>query len=129
MRISDWSSDVCSSDLLVLRAGKGKPQRGTDERPGPFARVFALPVEQSFKVGFLVLELGWRHIWIAYAHSPSALPADRGEQSKVVPLRDTQSCGDGVAYTPFRNQVAEPVADEGADIGPRTEWQGDRTRH
>src|SRR3546814_9938461 len=88
MRISDWSSDVCSSDLLVLRAGKGKPQRCTDERPGPFARVFALPVEQSFKVGFLVLELGWRHIWIAYAHRPSALSADRGEQSKVVALRD-----------------------------------------
>src|SRR3546814_14113667 len=121
MRISDWSSDVCSSDLLVLRAGKGKPQRGTDERPGPFARVFALPVEQSFKVGFLVLELGWRLIRLAYAHRPRALSADRGEQSKVAALRDPRTCGYGIQYTHFRHAVSEQITAVGARIarGPR----------
>src|SRR3546814_14824936 len=28
MRISDWSSDVCSSDLLVVRDDEGKPAVG-----------------------------------------------------------------------------------------------------
>src|SRR3546814_7003792 len=27
MRISDWSSDVCSSDLFLVRAGEGREQR------------------------------------------------------------------------------------------------------
>src|SRR3546814_2503410 len=39
MRISDWSSDVCSSDLIALGAGKGTPVErafddiGVKERP------------------------------------------------------------------------------------------------
>src|SRR3546814_8477093 len=37
MRISDWSSDVCSSDLVRNRAGGGPPFRAhaaVDEHPG-----------------------------------------------------------------------------------------------
>src|SRR3546814_19814921 len=32
MRISDWSSDVCSSDLLLSLLAHGKPRRKQDER-------------------------------------------------------------------------------------------------
>src|SRR3546814_2046738 len=32
MRISDWSSDVCSSDLLARVAGKGEDRRPSDRR-------------------------------------------------------------------------------------------------
>src|SRR3546814_4837734 len=38
MRISDWSSDVCSSDLFGIAAGDRQPgsgRRGSPERDGP----------------------------------------------------------------------------------------------
>src|SRR3546814_18503038 len=33
MRISDWSSDVCSSDLFRIKANGGISKEGDDERP------------------------------------------------------------------------------------------------
>src|SRR3546814_5351386 len=41
MRISDWSSDVCSSDLLGNRPGGGhaKHRRDADRRPGAIRRI------------------------------------------------------------------------------------------
>src|SRR3546814_1411691 len=47
MRISDWSSDVCSSDLLrlhVRRAGNG-PQRGRDSASRLAHRVQVVAIE------------------------------------------------------------------------------------
>src|SRR3546814_4746723 len=34
MRISDWSSDVCSSDLTSRRCNAPKPKRGRRRQPG-----------------------------------------------------------------------------------------------
>src|SRR3546814_11600564 len=39
MRISDWSSDVCSSDLLARQIGRAKGQGAVFMRPGREARV------------------------------------------------------------------------------------------
>src|SRR3546814_7489680 len=33
MRISDWSSDVCSSDLIAVRSSTHPVDEGTDEGP------------------------------------------------------------------------------------------------
>src|SRR3546814_15424336 len=44
MRISDWSSDVCSSDLLVDESARAEGQpyfRSTDHQPSPDHRWFA----------------------------------------------------------------------------------------
>src|SRR3546814_16616882 len=38
MRMSDWSSDVCSSDLRDARRVAEAPQRGLSARPVGFAR-------------------------------------------------------------------------------------------
>src|SRR3546814_19905443 len=48
MRISDWSSDVCSSDLLVHHALQRVRRRGIDHHARPVGRVdvtMLLPVE------------------------------------------------------------------------------------
>src|SRR3546814_6074423 len=68
MRISDWSSDVCSSDLLILRTGEGHvlalndPRRfgsldlvRTDawEAFGPFTRMGPEPLSAAFDGRYL----------------------------------------------------------------------------
>src|SRR3546814_3806928 len=42
MRISDWSSDVCSSDLESERLRRIRADVKTDGRPGPIDRTLAL---------------------------------------------------------------------------------------
>src|SRR3546814_4476311 len=41
MRISDWSSDVCSSDLIVIAVDLGREQPGIGEQFKPFQRLEA----------------------------------------------------------------------------------------
>src|SRR3546814_5031030 len=57
MRISDWSSDVCSSDLL-LRAERGEVTKGSIELEG--ARVDALTPNDLVKAGVVQVMEG-RH--------------------------------------------------------------------
>src|SRR3546814_2689328 len=40
MRISDWSSDVCSSDLLIAAAGDDPAREGLAETPARVARAY-----------------------------------------------------------------------------------------
>src|SRR3546814_15043505 len=44
MRISDWSSDVCSSDLIVLSMYRAKSVDETD--PDPLVRNFVIDVQE-----------------------------------------------------------------------------------
>src|SRR3546814_16716778 len=41
MRISDWSSDVCSSDLLLRAVGEDPDRDGLRETPARVVRAFA----------------------------------------------------------------------------------------
>src|SRR3546814_2959059 len=56
MRISDWSSDVCSSDLLARQREREivSPAQGEERREGvhrhPFVRIHAEPVRAQFAV-------------------------------------------------------------------------------
>src|SRR3546814_9298559 len=47
MRISDWSSDVCSSDLSTRTCGDAVRQRGTQHRGRSFERARREPVALS----------------------------------------------------------------------------------
>src|SRR3546814_12583980 len=52
MRISDWSSDVCSSDLLAVRAGRNNRQDARDPQVFPEAiTLIALVREQRLGCG------------------------------------------------------------------------------
>src|SRR3546814_6346738 len=58
MRISDWSSDVCSSDLRVAQAGLGGPEKNRERH---IARGKLLPrerVERLLDAGSPFLEIG-----------------------------------------------------------------------
>src|SRR3546814_18719290 len=51
MRISDWSSDVCSSDLLAANGSVQRPYFGGNERErGRFRRVAAIKVADQRRV-------------------------------------------------------------------------------
>src|SRR3546814_9346626 len=55
MRISDWSSDVCSSDLLLGRGGAHRPRIGMEIHAG-FFELKAEISEQRAHFGFGVVE-------------------------------------------------------------------------
>src|SRR3546814_19566279 len=59
MRISDWSSDVCSSDLVVALACRHAEIEGIDERPGGDLRVDVAGVAQEEAV--TAYRCGHRH--------------------------------------------------------------------
>src|SRR3546814_4491120 len=47
MRISDWSSDVCSSDLRISKAMEGKPQDWPDIELASAEEALAKEIEAS----------------------------------------------------------------------------------
>src|SRR3546814_6476428 len=55
MRISDWSSDVCSSDLLLPSAVKSDP------RHEPLPRYWVSQAEIDSR---LIVAQGWTHGWL-----------------------------------------------------------------
>src|SRR3546814_3670070 len=62
MRISDWSSDVCSSDLSSLRRSRGEGDRarrawwrGGDVASLPLRQRFALPPPHRFATGRIIM--------------------------------------------------------------------------
>src|SRR3546814_19133863 len=62
MRISDWSSDVCSSDLLLRRRAPAETAKASARSPTP-ARAAEKPFEYVAEIGAAILEL-----------EPAALP-------------------------------------------------------
>src|SRR3546814_4310317 len=54
LRISDWSSDVCSSDLIPTKAAARKPERAAVERDEIFVHHVIVQREE----GLAVIDLG-----------------------------------------------------------------------
>src|SRR3546814_4399443 len=68
MRISDWSSDVCSSDLIEVKPGIW--QRSPDAvLLGSHSRVMRVRVKGPFRMaGIVIRPSGWRALFPAPAH-------------------------------------------------------------
>src|SRR3546814_4498013 len=54
LRISDWSSDVCSSDLIATKAAARKPERAAVDRDEIFVHHVIVQREE----GLAVIDLG-----------------------------------------------------------------------
>src|SRR3546814_14347466 len=74
MRISDWSSDVCSSDLLT---GAGREHAGNQLEQGRFAGAVGTDDAQRF-----ALAQRKRHVVQHLHHTPRRSPA-RSEERRV----------------------------------------------
>src|SRR3546814_15689153 len=61
MRISDWSSDVCSSDLLMARLGAIEAFIGLDRHDDRLGEIFAAPDLRQIGVRDLPLVRIHRH--------------------------------------------------------------------
>src|SRR3546814_1114984 len=71
MRISDWSSDVCSSDLFRLTSLRAKAhalqEAGIDDLfVLHFDRAFSLKTAEAFVVEILVGDLAARHVVVGW---------------------------------------------------------------
>src|SRR3546814_8678962 len=64
MRISDWSSDVCSSDLPIALVAPRKPEfLAEPEQPGGGShRVIAEPVREPVEIAVAAFHYGRRHV-------------------------------------------------------------------
>src|SRR3546814_7273428 len=84
MRISDWSSDVCSSDLEITRV-RGNPFVGDWIDKDPIERGFVVVIE-STDVSLLISIAERKHDFaVQRAIRPLALlyPFDRSEERRV----------------------------------------------
>src|SRR3546814_1139331 len=108
MRISDWSSDVCSSDLLD-RAGAGGADRddaGQPPRPGHAIQVIGFPCE----------------IWTVPRDRQHRRPARRASgprPDRVQPVEGGAVAGDGDAGGRVWKPRAGQCGGAGADAGDR----------
>src|SRR3546814_4697247 len=86
MRISDWSSDVCSSDLLALLAflplvacGPQGDQSSGDEAPLAGAKIggnFTLVDQDGRKVSYSDFDGKYRMLYFGYSYCPDVCPLD-----------------------------------------------------
>src|SRR3546814_10840426 len=89
MRISDWSSDVCSSDLKSQGAeGSLAAQQATNQ-------LLALATKQQFQL---------QNLMAAQFRTDSIAAARRTQSAREARARTTRSLGDGQAYTPPRSE-------------------------
>src|SRR3546814_6727410 len=69
MRISDWSSDVCSSDLPIERGGKRSARMALAERGVVLAeahwRVVRLDIAQQVQRAYIDVQIAEQMVWIA----------------------------------------------------------------
>src|SRR3546814_19610073 len=66
MRISDWSSDVCSSDLIAMMA-----RRGNRPRPLPLPQAGGVGGEWAAACGVIAWLMAWKLAALAPTPSPS----------------------------------------------------------
>src|SRR3546814_7148849 len=95
MRISDWSSDVCSSDLVALRFERGRKREGTQRlalslQPRLLGRQgHVLPFQHSVqRLGFEVIET---HQQLARADAIALADAQLGDGPAFEVLQDRKS--------------------------------------
>src|SRR3546814_17317003 len=74
MRISDWSSDVCSSDLF--------PGKGAVEIDDVQVRRARIGEEPRLRRGIVAIDSRARHIAFSKPHHLPALEVDRGEDGQ-----------------------------------------------
>src|SRR3546814_3687281 len=74
MRISDWSSDVCSSDLVIEAQRYLHPQQASSERPGHWP-----PATSAGATALRAARTSLRGLKYAYA------PASGGEVERAAP--------------------------------------------
>src|SRR3546814_20477972 len=88
MRISDWSSDVCSSDLIVARSqgaeGSLQAQQATNQ-------LLALTAKQKFQL---------QHMMAAQFRSEAVEQARRAKQAAEARAAPKRFLDSGSAYTP-----------------------------
>src|SRR3546814_1329299 len=92
MRISDWSSDVCSSDLLIVLIAGGRGVRGAeDEAPEQVHHVDgALGVENLAAVGDVVFRAARLQRHIVAAEQAVGNDARRGVGWQADGIADAQ---------------------------------------
>src|SRR3546814_6694908 len=86
MRISDWSSDVCSSDLILTEAEVEALLEAARGRPGPEGRRLVCLLELLYATGLRVSELVGLP-FAAVAREPRVLIVrGKGGKERMVPL-------------------------------------------
>src|SRR3546814_11933727 len=97
MRISDWSSDVCSSDLIVARSqgaeGSLQAQQATNQ-------LLALTAKQQFQL---------QHMMAAQFRSEAVEQARRATQAAEARAATKRFLGSGSAYKIGRASSGEGV--------------------
>src|SRR3546814_1791006 len=76
MRISDWSSDVCSSDLVLLATGRGGKQDVDVPQGRPFVAAAPLPDPEPWEAAAVNEEQARNNPWLIP-------PAQRDRESVV----------------------------------------------
>src|SRR3546814_13147391 len=104
MRISDWSSDVCSSDLL------GKTL-GADRRHFDWLAVDLVAGADADHVEII------EHVELGHAQAGDAVVEDRAPRgNRIEPATATRTLRDGAVLCALVPDVlADPVADHGRD--------------
>src|SRR3546814_20985421 len=94
MRISDWSSDVCSSDLGDLDAGQGG-QKLQDRLPAAALRRLVedalVEIDVDDAVGNVILDVDAFHV--AIGRGREALALRHGGQAHALPEEDQAGLG------------------------------------
>src|SRR3546814_19941344 len=85
MRISDWSSDVCSSDLHIDRARQEVPSAvtGGDGRDGGYADPNLAHSTPSLSEPTMVSSAAVAAILSALASNPSLIPIERSKPARM----------------------------------------------
>src|SRR3546814_9063654 len=110
MRISDWSSDVCSSDLIAPLAlllpaagGANEAPASRAERPQGIGATFQAPVQHQVRIEQrVVLRISPRSTSARQnllAEQPRQLPAQEYEEKKIgkcLPLRSIHAVQNGI---------------------------------
>src|SRR3546814_13004586 len=81
MRISDWSSDVCSSDLLHMQESPAMAHASVDSASFATGDSVTLTIDQSSKAALSVDQPPERSLWASLPFCMTVLAAEIGRAS------------------------------------------------